>query len=124
VKLIQRVIYVGFAAVTIASASMPVFPSNTPAAWSAAPLGPNFEWYANVGEPVAPLVPVVVVENPPPREGYIWSPGHWEWNGRRHVWKEGHWVRDDYAEQLALYNPGARQMIAEGRPSEVVIQRR
>ena len=120
-KIIQRVIYIGFAAVTIASASMPVFPNNTPATWATAPLGPNFEWYANVGEP---LVPVAIVENPPPREGYIWSPGHGEWDGRHHVWRKGHWVRDDYAEQLARHNPAAHQMLVEGRPSPVFIERR
>lgn len=30
---------------------------------------------------------------PPPRRGYIWVPGYWNWNGRRHVWAEGHWER-------------------------------
>ena len=38
-KAIQRIIYTGFAAVAIASAAMPVFPAQTPAArdatWSA-----------------------------------------------------------------------------------------
>ncbi|WP_414648943.1 YXWGXW repeat-containing protein [Collimonas sp.] len=30
---------------------------------------------------------------PPPRYGYMWAPGYWNWDGRRHVWAGGHWVR-------------------------------
>ena len=30
---------------------------------------------------------------PVPRHGYVWAPGYWHWNGRRHVWFEGHWER-------------------------------
>lgn len=28
---------------------------------------------------------------PPPRIGYIWVPGYWDWDGRRHAWAAGHW---------------------------------
>lgn len=28
---------------------------------------------------------------PAPRHGYVWAPGYWSWEGRRHVWLEGHW---------------------------------
>jgi hypothetical protein len=28
---------------------------------------------------------------PPPRAGYIWAPGYWNWDGRRHIWAGGHW---------------------------------
>ncbi|MEO6921080.1 MAG: hypothetical protein ABI171_19025 [Collimonas sp.] len=28
---------------------------------------------------------------PPPRVGYLWAPGYWNWDGRRHVWAGGHW---------------------------------
>lgn len=47
-------------------------------------------------------VHIVVGNAPPPprhevlpaqRRGYTWSPGYWNWNGRRHVWVEGHWER-------------------------------
>ena len=31
---------------------------------------------------------------PPPRRGYVWQPGHYRWNGRRHVWVEGQWMRE------------------------------
>jgi hypothetical protein len=42
------------------------------------------------------------VAPPPPREefipeariGYVWAPGYWEWNGRRHVWISGHYIRE------------------------------
>jgi len=30
---------------------------------------------------------------PPPRRGMVWSQGHWEWHGNRHVWVPGQWVR-------------------------------
>ena len=40
--------------------------------------------------PPAPRVEVV----PPPRAGFVWVPGYWNWNGRRHVWVAGAWVRE------------------------------
>jgi len=42
---------------------------------------------------VAPPPPRVEVV-PPPRVGYVWAPGYWRWNGRRHVWIQGSWVRE------------------------------
>ena len=30
---------------------------------------------------------------PAPRRGYVWAPGYWNWQGRRHVWHSGTWVR-------------------------------
>jgi hypothetical protein len=46
----------------------------------------------------------IYVDAPPPpprvevvhqaRHGWVWAPGYWRWNGRRHVWVEGHWVRE------------------------------
>lgn len=30
---------------------------------------------------------------PAPRRGYVWAPGYWGWDGRRHVWIRGHWER-------------------------------
>jgi hypothetical protein len=39
--------------------------------------------------------PAVVVEPiPPPRPYYVWVPGYWRWDGRRHVWVKGYWVRE------------------------------
>jgi len=31
---------------------------------------------------------------PPPRRGYVWAPGHWEWRGGHHVWVNGTWLRE------------------------------
>ncbi|HLW25579.1 MAG TPA: YXWGXW repeat-containing protein [Steroidobacteraceae bacterium] len=40
---------------------------------------------------VAPPAPQVEVV-PPPRAGYVWAPGFWEWRDGRHVWVGGHWI--------------------------------
>jgi hypothetical protein len=29
-----------------------------------------------------------------PRAGYVYTPGYWQWNGRRHVWVDGRYVRE------------------------------
>lgn len=54
---------------------------------------------AGMAMPMAALaarVVVVDVAPPPPREevvvtrkGYVWVPGYWRWDGRRHVWVNG-----------------------------------
>jgi hypothetical protein len=31
---------------------------------------------------------------PAPRHGYVWAPGHWEWQPGKHVWQRGHWERE------------------------------
>ena len=45
---------------------------------------------------------IIVIERAPPapreevvvtRRGYVWVPGYWRWDGRRHVWVKGHLVR-------------------------------
>jgi hypothetical protein len=103
-KIIQKVIYGGFAAVALVSASLP---SSRSPPTSRAPLyGPAFTWYGPAGRHVAMVDTYEVM--PPPRAGHIWSPGRWEWNGYRHRWVAGHWIKDDFAEQLALYNAGPR----------------
>lgn len=35
---------------------------------------------------------------PPPRRGYVWAPGHYEWSGNQYVWVRGRWLeaRDGY----------------------------
>jgi len=43
------------------------------------------------GVDVAPPVPQVE-EVLPPRPGFVWAPGFWEWDGGRHVWVPGHWM--------------------------------
>lgn len=42
---------------------------------------------------------------PRPRQGYLWSPGHWEWRGQRHHWVEGVWIaeRPGYAYSPATW---------------------
>ena len=32
---------------------------------------------------------------PAPRRGYVWAPGHWQWNAKRHrhFWTAGYWER-------------------------------
>jgi hypothetical protein len=92
-RTIQKIISAGFATCALASASVPAL------AWTVWP-DVDFEWYADVGKPLA--APVVEVY-PAPREGYIWSPGHYETRGMQQVWVPGHWIRDDYREQVALY---------------------
>jgi hypothetical protein len=31
---------------------------------------------------------------PPPRVGFVWAPGYWEWRGHHHVWHRGYWVHE------------------------------
>ena len=96
-RLIQQVISAGFAACALASASLPAL------SWTAWP-DVDFEWYANVGKPLAGAATMEVF--PAPREGFIRSPGHYERSG---AWVEGRWIADDYRQQVATYatiNPG------------------
>ncbi len=39
-----------------------------------------------------PPPPSRVEHAPPPRDGYLWSPGHWEWNTHSYVWISGTWI--------------------------------
>ena len=57
-----------------------------------APMSPvQAQAYVNVqiGQPPPPRYEVV----PPPRRGFVWAPGYWRWDGRRHVWMTGSWIR-------------------------------
>lgn len=103
-KTIQKVIYAGFATCALASASMPAF------SWTVWP-DVDFEWYANVGKPVAGTGVEVY---PAPRAGYIWSPGRYEWNGTRQVYTPGVWVADDYDRQWKAYATGKTTTYATG----------
>jgi len=56
-----------------------------------------------VAVPAAAAVDVYVQVAPPeprfervpsPRRGYVWAPGHWEWNGHRYYWVGGTWLRE------------------------------
>jgi hypothetical protein len=48
----------------------------------------NVDIVVNVAPP-----PLRVEAEPPPRVGYVWAPGHWEWRHGHHVWVRGHWIR-------------------------------
>lgn len=53
--------------------------------------------YIDVDVRVAPPAPRY--ERVRVRPGYVWTPGYWSWNGRRHVWIGGNYVvaRPGYA---------------------------
>jgi hypothetical protein len=93
----SKLISVGFATAALASASIPAI---------AATFYPDFdfEWYASVGK-TAPYTVVEVL--PAPREGYIYTPGRWVTRGTHQVWVAGGYVRDDYNQQVAIYNAPA-----------------
>lgn len=62
------------------------------AAVPAAHAGPDIQWGVTISSGTPP--PAVRYEPvPPPRVGYVWVEGYWNWNGRAHVWVPGHWVR-------------------------------
>lgn len=44
----------------------------------------------NLGEAPPPLRFESI---PASRDGYLWAPGYWNWDGSRHVWSAGHWER-------------------------------
>jgi hypothetical protein len=101
-KPLEKLIYVGFAAAALTSAAVPAV------AWNPTP-DVDFEWYANVGRPLAgPSVEVF----PAARPGVIWAPGHWETRGTSQEWVAGQWIADDYAQQLSPYGepPGLPQI--------------
>ncbi len=45
--------------------------------------------YVQVAPPAPRYEPV-----PPPRRGYVWVPGYWDWRNQRHVWVGGTWARE------------------------------
>jgi hypothetical protein len=50
----------------------------------------------------------------PVREGYIYSPGRFETRGTHQVWVAGHYIKDDYAQQVAVYRNGNLVSYATG----------
>lgn len=95
-KLIQKIIQAGFATCALASASLPAL------SWTVWP-DVDFEWYANVGKPVAGAA-ATVEAFPAPREGFIWAPGRYERTASgTHAWVPGRWIADDYRQQVATY---------------------
>ena len=47
---------------------------------------------AQVVVQIAPPRPLVERRVPPPRRGYVWTPGYHRWDGRAYVWSPGAWV--------------------------------
>ncbi len=49
----------------------------------------------SIGIVIAPSAPPPMRYEPmpPPRPGYTWTRGYWDWNGRAYGWREGRWVR-------------------------------
>ena len=105
-RTIQKIISAGFATCALASASVPAL------AWSVWP-DVDFQWYADVGKP---MTGATVELYPAPREGWIWSPGHYENRGSRQVWVEGRWIRDDYAQQVSMYNSPTQYVDSAATP--------
>ena len=100
----SKLICAGFATAALASASIPAV---------AMTFYPDFdfEWYANVGR----TTPVTTMEVlPAAREGYIYVPGRFETRGTRQVWVAAHYIKDDYAQQVAIYNDGRTVSYATG----------
>jgi hypothetical protein len=31
---------------------------------------------------------------PPHRDGYVWAPGYWDWNGHSFRWESGTWIQE------------------------------
>lgn len=93
----QKLISTGFATIALASAALPAF------AYTVWP-DVNFEWYTDVGKPLY----TPAEETPAPRAGYIWAPGRFETVGTREAWVPGHWIKDDFTEQLSIYNTDSR----------------
>jgi len=59
---------------------------------------------------VQPAPPAPIFEAAPaPRAGYIWTPGHYVWNGNQYVWQSGNWLemREGYAWQPAHWQQRA-----------------
>jgi hypothetical protein len=46
---------------------------------------------ADVFTDVAPPTPKAE-HAPPPRDGYVWGAGYWEWSKNAYYWVPGHWV--------------------------------
>ena len=60
----------------------------------AAQAASNFSVQLNVGPPA-----VVYEPAPPPRVGYLWSQGYWDYDRGHHVWRKGHWERERRGQQ-------------------------
>ena len=53
---------------------------------AATPISSSAQVYLQIGPPAVRYEQV-----PAPREGYVWSNGNWQYDGRQHVWAPGAW---------------------------------
>ena len=64
--------------------------------------------------PPAPRYEVV----PAPRSGWVWAPGHWQWQGNEYVWVQGQWLRDragyDYRERRWVQRANGEWILVGG----------
>jgi hypothetical protein len=54
-----------------------------------------------IGVPPPPPARVEVV--PAPREGYVYEPGHYTWNGSAYVWVDGQFIRNRDGHEWRAY---------------------
>jgi hypothetical protein len=66
----------------------------------------NVDLELNFGPP-APIYEAV----PPPRVGFVWAPGFWDYDHNRHVWRKGHWEHERHGQRWA----GGRWVEHDGR---------
>lgn len=57
-----------------------------------------------VTAPTAPPPPQPETPPPPPAPNYVWTPGHWSWNGTQYAWDSGSYVVPPTA--AAHWTPG------------------
>ena len=90
----------------------------SPALASTAAPDIDFAWYANAGR-----AEVSMPASPPARAGYIWSPTHWiTHHGTRQSLVAGHWIVDDFAAQVATYNPGPHVVFVIDPRGELIVR--
>jgi hypothetical protein len=56
---------------------------------------------------------------PPPRAGYVWTPGYWNWDAghHQHVWRQGQYVRAHPGEHWVPHEwveHGGRYRLSDG----------
>jgi hypothetical protein len=71
--MIKKVLFIGMMAASVGGIAVP----------AAATV------YVQIGPPAMRIEAV-----PPPRQGYVWAPGYWNYRGNQHVWAKGTWVRE------------------------------
>ena len=74
----------------IAIIAATLFVAASGAAFTPTPAQAQVNFNIIIGNPPPPPRYEVV---PRPRPGYVWAPGYWSWDGRRHDWRDGHWER-------------------------------